>query len=275
MSNAYTYTKAEVCKHPAHSLFTIGKAHIWAGSAMEMEILGWDLRIRFTDGWARHPMSPVVNANEEALHILGRDVAEYGSMPTLDVTWEDYGIPELDKVWWEDLVAKLKVFDGHVAIYCQGGHGRTGTALAILATLGGVVPPGHDAVAWLRKIYCKQIVESGAQIRYIEQMTGIKPRVQAASQWVTYQGGKAATVTSLNKATNKFETQYVAATPAPTLPGWDSIPDKDDDGEDVDVPPETLNEWGRPYAYAWEDDEDEEDSASSVLPATLSRSRVG
>ena len=56
--------------------------------------------------------------------------------------------------------------------YCQGGHGRTGTALAIIGALSNCIPPGVDPVAEVRRRYCDLAVESAAQIEYIEAITG-------------------------------------------------------------------------------------------------------
>jgi len=35
-----------------------------------------------------------------------------------------------------------------------------------------------DPVAFIRKHYCKQVVESDSQVKYIEEMTGIKVNVK-------------------------------------------------------------------------------------------------
>ncbi len=54
-----------------------------------------------------------------------------------------------------------------VEIGCGGGIGRTGTALALLATMSGVAP--EDAVAWVRSHYHRRAVETGRQRRWVEQ----------------------------------------------------------------------------------------------------------
>jgi protein-tyrosine phosphatase len=58
-----------------------------------------------------------------------------------------------------------------VVVHCWAGHGRTGTALAILAVLLGAAPPG-DPVAWLRSVYCREAVETDGQLRYVGEITG-------------------------------------------------------------------------------------------------------
>jgi protein-tyrosine phosphatase len=71
---------------------------------------------------------------------------------------------------------------------CQGGHGRTGTALAILGCLLGVIPEGADPVVWVREHYCLEAVETSKQISYIEKITERKVKATASSGWGQYGG---------------------------------------------------------------------------------------
>lgn len=83
--------------------------------------------------------------------------------------WPDFGVPS-DSV---AVVAALqqaldRARRGEcVELGCLGGHGRTGTALALLATLSG--HPADDAVAWVRTHYCAQAVETAEQEGYVRQ----------------------------------------------------------------------------------------------------------
>jgi protein-tyrosine phosphatase len=52
-----------------------------------------------------------------------------------------------------------------VELGCLGGHGRTGTALACLAVLGGYPP--EEAVAWVRANYCPSAVETAEQESFV------------------------------------------------------------------------------------------------------------
>jgi protein-tyrosine phosphatase len=56
-----------------------------------------------------------------------------------------------------------------VEVGCVGDHGRTVTALAILAILAG--HPAADAVAWVRANYCPKAVETAGQEAFI---TGLR-----------------------------------------------------------------------------------------------------
>jgi hypothetical protein len=164
------YTQPKQCSHPQQAIMKIGKAWIWAGPARQMEgTTEWDFRIRLTDNIFAWPNSAIVRGNEAACKILPDYITKYDTPPTLDVVWDDFSQPEMERQWWIELVEHLRLFEGNVAIYCYGGHGRTGTTLSILAALGDVT--SGDPVAWVRKNYCDKAVESQAQIRYIKYVT--------------------------------------------------------------------------------------------------------
>jgi hypothetical protein len=85
--------------------------------------------------------------------------------------WPDMGAPSLTLGFWREAVRLIRKSKRPVGVCCIGGHGRTGTALAMLAhvmTGGGI----GDPVAWVRKIYCENAVESAAQIEYVRSLTG-------------------------------------------------------------------------------------------------------
>ncbi|MCY7289184.1 MAG: protein phosphatase [Cryobacterium sp.] len=52
-----------------------------------------------------------------------------------------------------------------VEIACNGGTGRTGTAIAILARMAGV--PGSEASRWTRTHYRRHAVETPWQRRFV------------------------------------------------------------------------------------------------------------
>lgn len=55
-----------------------------------------------------------------------------------------------------------------VEIGCYGGHGRTGTALAVLAVLCGHQP--DQAVGWVRATYCERAVENQEQEAFVRDL---------------------------------------------------------------------------------------------------------
>ncbi|MGK5675272.1 protein-tyrosine phosphatase family protein [Micromonospora sp. URMC 106] len=95
-----------------------------------------------------------------------------GSRPA-PVTWEhrwlrwpDFWLPS-DRVATAAALreAWARAEDGRVEVACGGGKGRTGTALACLAVIDGV--PNDQAVAYVRRHYSAQAVETPGQRRYV------------------------------------------------------------------------------------------------------------
>ncbi|MBI5103118.1 MAG: hypothetical protein HZB33_14985 [Nitrospirae bacterium] len=107
-------------------------------------------------------------------NITSRDYAQQ----IIRIEWPDGGIPALAEENWRTLIGDLRGLrlrigrDAlHVMVCCVGGHGRTGTALAILAALTGVAP--EDPVTFIRTNYCPRAVETKSQCRYVKTIAGL------------------------------------------------------------------------------------------------------
>jgi hypothetical protein len=85
--------------------------------------------------------------------------------------WPDFGVPSDPDVVVATLQALLeRARKGEVVeLGCYGGHGRTGTALAVLAVLTGHDP--EDAVAWVRASYCERAIETDEQVAFVRTLT--------------------------------------------------------------------------------------------------------
>lgn len=83
------------------------------------------------------------------------------------VPWRDYGLPKLGVHEMlgliEEIVERARAGQT-IEIGCVGGHGRTGTMLALVALHCGVT----DAVGWVRDAYCEHAVEGDEQEWYVE-----------------------------------------------------------------------------------------------------------
>jgi len=100
------------------------------------------------------------------------------------LNWPDMGIPRLSKEFWNDLAYNLRKKgrdrdrSGNkykVMVHCIGGHGRTGTALCILACLCTDEGwQGENLLTKVRKLYCHKASETFKQVEYIEYITGVK-----------------------------------------------------------------------------------------------------
>lgn len=84
----------------------------------------------------------------------------------IQIDWPDFGISSLPREFWEDLTKYLKEHKSRLLIFCMGGHGRTGTAVAsLLVTALGYT--AENAIAWVRKNYCFEAIETKSQEQYI------------------------------------------------------------------------------------------------------------
>ena len=93
-------------------------------------------------------------------------------LSVIEIDWTDGQALHLGKDFWLDLLSVIRTEKKSVTIYCMGGHGRTGTALSILAALCGA--SSGDPVQFVRDNYCTKVVETQTQINYIERMTNRK-----------------------------------------------------------------------------------------------------
>lgn len=101
---------------------------------------------------------------------------KHPEVPAIVIDWPDMGVPGYPIEWWEQFVDNLWEFDGDIAFHCHGGHGRTGTALAIIAHLSGICQD-EDPVDWVRENYCRHTVESKKQIDYLNEI-GVKTKAE-------------------------------------------------------------------------------------------------
>lgn len=113
------------------------------------------------------------------------------------VNWQDYGLPNID---WKIVVWAIEnAFESaktiNVEVGCVGGHGRTGTVLACMATLAGVKP--QNAVKWVRKHYCEHAVESDDQAWFVKWFDATRRGVKAPKRPV-----KKSTTSSTVKSTS-------------------------------------------------------------------------
>lgn len=108
---------------------------------------------------------------EWGLYLLGKPPAAT-PWPSRWLRWPDFLLPRdaaAARAAFEE--AHRRALDGvRVEIACGGGRGRTGTALACIAQLGGV--PAEDATAWVRRRYDPRAVETPWQRRYVRGFTG-------------------------------------------------------------------------------------------------------
>jgi hypothetical protein len=106
----------------------------------------------------------------------GADMPEFGvyltARPHVEdwdsrwIAWPDFRLPRSSP---DALTTLREAFErcasSRVEVACDGGTGRTGTALAILARHAGV--PADEAVNWVRSNYRPRAVETPWQRRFV------------------------------------------------------------------------------------------------------------
>jgi protein-tyrosine phosphatase len=94
------------------------------------------------------------------------------SWPHEWVDWPDLLVPR-DR---DDAIARIRALyeqaraGQRVEVACNGGIGRTGTAIACMAILAGL--PHQEAVAWTRANYHRRAIETPWQRRWISRFPG-------------------------------------------------------------------------------------------------------
>lgn len=85
----------------------------------------------------------------------------------LRLDWTDMGIPPVGLRFWNELWDLLP--QGHTVFCCVGGHGRTGTALAAMILVSSKMS-AEEATELVRKLHCKEAIESLSQEKYLEEL---------------------------------------------------------------------------------------------------------
>jgi protein-tyrosine phosphatase len=111
---------------------------------------------------------PAAPFPEWGLYLLSRRAAA-PAWPSRWVRWPDFWLP-LDpddaRSAFEE-AHRLALSGRRVEVACGGGVGRTGTALACIAQLGGV--DAAVAIDWVRERYRSRAVETPWQRRYVRR----------------------------------------------------------------------------------------------------------
>lgn len=165
----------ERCHNGPVCIGTIDKAEIWAGDWLDvLPVRQWALVISLSANVAASHFIAPVTGNSVAQRLLPKSLFRARPVAHMSIDWPDGDVPPLGQDFWQELLTALRTVTGRVVIHCQGGHGRTGTAVAILFALADVIPKRRCPIAWLRSKYCHEAVESDAQADYIEHITGRK-----------------------------------------------------------------------------------------------------
>lgn len=126
--------------------------------------------VEFPDGTVVYASSVVYRKEDDPAPQFGLYLDDVWSPSCLSyvLAWPDMNIPKFKDVACHAIVdtfnkARLGMF---VEVGCIGGHGRTGTVLACMASLAGV--PWDECVAWVKENYCPKAVETAEQEWFVD-----------------------------------------------------------------------------------------------------------
>lgn len=155
------------------------------------------------EGWSiyagrKWDCEPVLNDFDIVLNLTGNKVSRCHDIPVkalkkweskekfkeICLDWPDHGIVSLPRQFWKELFTFIKTGKKKMVVFCIGGHGRTGTAIASLLVTGFNYQP-QDACKWIWDNYCKEAIETSGQINYVYNLAGktyIPPKEDKDSQ---------------------------------------------------------------------------------------------
>jgi protein-tyrosine phosphatase len=149
------------CRHSATDAFILDEVTYAGASRYLVEDESFDTQTLVVC-LLGDPVTTILTDDEEfaKLRAFERDTTHH----LISIKWRDYGAPPVGPGFWRSLheTAKTKGIK-RIIFYCEGGHGRTGTALAsALVEIYDYYP--LEAMSYVRKAYCKEAIESQDQI---------------------------------------------------------------------------------------------------------------
>lgn len=161
------------CKHRGHALVGVptlmGSSYrdglLMPGNSVTVILTREALERAFPAGWASYASS------EFNTHLRGA---------VIYWPWVDMKVPEDLEQAARRILELHRVHEAGttIEVACYGGHGRTGTLLAVLAALHAEWP-AQEAVSRFRDAYCHRAVESQEQELFVEQMIEIVRAMKA------------------------------------------------------------------------------------------------
>jgi hypothetical protein len=113
--------------------FEIKDCEVWGGQERQVmaHIADFDVVISLLGSVKRKPLKfTIARGGTRMFSHLTAYQKRHNNVVCID--WPDMSAPELDYEFWEALGQDLGHVNGRAAIFCFGGHGRTGTALCSL-----------------------------------------------------------------------------------------------------------------------------------------------
>jgi hypothetical protein len=173
-------TPTKDCHKDGLYLFNIGQAKIHAGSR-RTHYGDFQLCINLLGS---SEQDFIISCNKEigSKFKKTQDILHIKQKPEIIFNWPDGSAPTLSKKEWQIFIKELSAIEGNVLIHCWGGHGRTGTLLAILGFLSGTLK--GDCIKQIRNLYCEKAVETEVQFAYLKGTIGITTKEKASKPFL-------------------------------------------------------------------------------------------
>lgn len=193
---AHTSSNQRLCHLGPKLVFEREGLEVYGASLIEASTYykGFDLVISLGEDVEMEGAKNLTHSILKSINLI-RLLKEY-CPENLYLTWQDFGTPTYGLAFWKNLVEILRKKGRDrkrrgkaykVMVHCMGGHGRTGTALAILGGLGSrwVEEDGEvDLVEKVRGVYCHHAVETYRQVKYVEEITGRGSKAEVVARGV-------------------------------------------------------------------------------------------
>ena len=133
---------------------------VWAGTKSDCmsTALDYDVLLNVSNGFNVVPQHD----------IPFKWARKYSETQTKEIMldWPDQDAPIINPLFWKDLIKQLETNRQKMLIFCIGGHGRTGTAIAclLIAAFGWTAQQAKD---WVWTNYCKEAIETLVQENYL------------------------------------------------------------------------------------------------------------
>lgn len=163
------------CKHPPKLMFTHEGVSIYAASKMDLiDYNKFDIIFNLT-GYSTTGLGKSLVTGQDKWLVLNSYI-DVGNTEEVLIDWYDGHALPVSKGFWET-AWKLVIESGaeDICFCCFGGHGRTGTAIAILRTLLLAETP-DVAIHTVRSKICSEAIETVAQENYVWKIATGKGR---------------------------------------------------------------------------------------------------
>jgi hypothetical protein len=155
------------CHKGTHKIFTSGNLTVHAGG------LNRDVKLWPEALWLNCTGSRVGGPPFE-IYGFTPQIFRTAVQREIVIDWPDYSTPEMARNFWNTLQQEFTLMAApgplDVIVFCDGGHGRTGTALAVLLALYGIT---NTPIAFVRDTYCEFAIETIKQEYYVNRVTGL------------------------------------------------------------------------------------------------------